>query len=252
MIDWRQGGSSSYSSFGSREGFLRPPIGSLALDPTFGIHSHKTLDTAQPSHLLKPNWKPSSSHSISILTNISTQFLLQSVCVCVCVWVCVCVCVCVIISRRWDKTDKVAMAELRQDLIENNGSRMSSLPSICQQQNVLTHSRLVVGTSSGLGLRSQRCRCWHLKAHPITLSSSPARGMTFGELIALSFDDLFTLPADHIFTLSGVTWSYFATDKLSCCVSSSSRLEESWKKLVFIHAVLFSITMFVRCIFESC
>ena len=35
------------------------------------------LDTAQSFHLLKPNWKPSSSHSISILTNISTQFLLQ-------------------------------------------------------------------------------------------------------------------------------------------------------------------------------
>ena len=28
---------------------------SLALDPTFEIHSHKTLDTAQPCHLLKPN-----------------------------------------------------------------------------------------------------------------------------------------------------------------------------------------------------
>ena len=28
---------------------------SLALDPTFGIHSHKTLDIAQPCHLLKPN-----------------------------------------------------------------------------------------------------------------------------------------------------------------------------------------------------
>ena len=28
---------------------------SLALDPTFGIHSHKTLDTAQPCYLLKPN-----------------------------------------------------------------------------------------------------------------------------------------------------------------------------------------------------
>ena len=28
---------------------------SLALDPTFGIHSHKTLDTVQPCHLLKPN-----------------------------------------------------------------------------------------------------------------------------------------------------------------------------------------------------
>ena len=36
------------------------------------------LDTAQPCHLLKPNWKPSSSHSICILTNISTLFLLQS------------------------------------------------------------------------------------------------------------------------------------------------------------------------------
>ena len=55
---------------------------------SFGIHSHKTLDTAQPCHLLKPNLKPSSSHSISILTNISTQFLLQSMCVCVCVCVC--------------------------------------------------------------------------------------------------------------------------------------------------------------------
>ena len=58
---------------------------SLALDPTFGIHSHKTLDTAQPCHLLKPNWKPSSSHSISAPANISTQFLLQSLHVCVCV-----------------------------------------------------------------------------------------------------------------------------------------------------------------------
>ena len=40
---------------------------------------------------LKPNWKPSSSHSISILTNISTQFLLQSLYVTMCVCVCVCV-----------------------------------------------------------------------------------------------------------------------------------------------------------------
>ena len=53
-----------------------------------GVH----LDTAQPCHLLKPNWKPSSSHSISILTNISTQFPLQSVYVCVCVCACVCAC----------------------------------------------------------------------------------------------------------------------------------------------------------------
>ena len=28
---------------------------SLALDPTFGIHSHNTLDTAQPCQFLKPN-----------------------------------------------------------------------------------------------------------------------------------------------------------------------------------------------------
>ena len=28
---------------------------SLALDPTFGTHSYKTLDTAQPFHLLKPS-----------------------------------------------------------------------------------------------------------------------------------------------------------------------------------------------------
>ena len=45
----------------------------------FGSHIWNSLtqdliDTAQPCHLLKPNWKPSSSHSISILTNISTSF----------------------------------------------------------------------------------------------------------------------------------------------------------------------------------
>ena len=62
---------------------------SLALDPTFGIHSHKTLDTAQPYHLSKPNWKPSSSHSISAPTNVNTQ----SQSVCVCVYVCACMCV---------------------------------------------------------------------------------------------------------------------------------------------------------------
>ena len=57
---------------------------SLALDPTFGIYSHKTLGTAQLCHLLKPNWKRSSSQSISTPTNIYSQFLLQPVCVCVC------------------------------------------------------------------------------------------------------------------------------------------------------------------------
>ena len=30
----------------------------LLWTPQFGIHSHKTLDTVQPCHLLKPNWKP--------------------------------------------------------------------------------------------------------------------------------------------------------------------------------------------------
>ena len=61
---------------------------SLALDPIFGIHSHKTLDTAQPCHLLTPNWKPSSCHSISTPININTQFLLVTVCLCMCVCVC--------------------------------------------------------------------------------------------------------------------------------------------------------------------
>ena len=58
---------------------------SLALNPTFGIHSHKTLDTAQLCHLLKPNWKPSSSHSISTPTSIIS---IPSFCYrhCVCVW----------------------------------------------------------------------------------------------------------------------------------------------------------------------
>ena len=73
----------------------------LALDSAFGIHSHKTSETAQPCHLLKSNWKPSSSHRISAPTNINTQLLPQSLCVRACVRVCVracvrvCVCVCV-------------------------------------------------------------------------------------------------------------------------------------------------------------
>ena len=52
------------------------PISSHGLTTaTFGIHSHKTWDTAQPCHLLKPNWKPSSSHSISAPAFINTQCL---------------------------------------------------------------------------------------------------------------------------------------------------------------------------------
>ena len=58
----------------------------------FGSHIWNSLPQdlrhCSTCHLLKPHWKPSSSHSISILTNISTQFLLQSVCVCVCVRAC--------------------------------------------------------------------------------------------------------------------------------------------------------------------
>ena len=54
----------------------------LAMDPTFGNHSHKAFDTAQPCHLLKPNWKPSSSHSISILISVPI-FCYNRVCVCV-------------------------------------------------------------------------------------------------------------------------------------------------------------------------
>ena len=84
---------------------------SLALDPTFGIHSHKTSDTAQLCHLLKPNWKPSSSHSIFAPTNISIQFLLEYACMMYdtdqchthlnSLWflcLCVCICVCVVVG----------------------------------------------------------------------------------------------------------------------------------------------------------
>ena len=66
----------------------------LLWTPHLGIHYHKTLDTAQPFHLLKPNWKPSSSHSIFIPTNIGTQFLLLSLYICVCVCACMRACVC--------------------------------------------------------------------------------------------------------------------------------------------------------------
>ena len=52
----------------------------LALDPTFGIHYHKT-DTAQPRHLLNPNWKPSSSHTSFDPTRISVPSFCYSNCV---------------------------------------------------------------------------------------------------------------------------------------------------------------------------
>ena len=47
----------------------------------------KTPDIAQPCQLLKPNWTPASSHSISTPANINTRFLLQCACACVCVCV---------------------------------------------------------------------------------------------------------------------------------------------------------------------
>ena len=40
------------------------------------------IDTAQPCHLLKPNWKPSSSHSISILISVPSFCYSQCMCVC--------------------------------------------------------------------------------------------------------------------------------------------------------------------------
>ena len=56
----------------------------------FGPHIWNSLpqDLRHCSTLssFKAKLKTSSAHSISILTNISTQFLLQSVCACVCVW----------------------------------------------------------------------------------------------------------------------------------------------------------------------
>ena len=67
--------------------FLRTPhFTSLALDPTFGIDSHKTLvclDTAQPFHLLKPNLKP-----LPFLKVFSSQLIsIPSFCYSrVCVW----------------------------------------------------------------------------------------------------------------------------------------------------------------------
>ena len=58
---------------------------SLALDPTFGIHSHKTLDTAQPCHFLMPNWKPSSSHQLISIPSFCQLIVIVSILVRVCV-----------------------------------------------------------------------------------------------------------------------------------------------------------------------
>ena len=39
-------------------------------------HLEFPQDTTQPCHLLKPNWKPSSTHSICTPAKFSTQFML--------------------------------------------------------------------------------------------------------------------------------------------------------------------------------
>ena len=63
---------------------------SLALDPTFGLHSHKTLDTAQPFQI--ENF-PLLTVPSSQLTSVPSFCYSHGVCVRVCVCVCVCVCV---------------------------------------------------------------------------------------------------------------------------------------------------------------
>ena len=60
-VDWTENSTMLLKKGNQRLYFLKMFMASapsLALDPTFGIHAHKTLDTAQPCHLLKPNGKP--------------------------------------------------------------------------------------------------------------------------------------------------------------------------------------------------
>ena len=60
-LDWTENSTMLLQKGNQRLYFLKMLMASapsLALDPTFGIHAHKTLDTAQPCHLLKPNGKP--------------------------------------------------------------------------------------------------------------------------------------------------------------------------------------------------
>ena len=104
---------------------------SLALDPIFGIrfdkiyyhcYYYKTLDNAQPRHLLKPNWKLSSSHSISTPTNISFCYshLCVYVCVCARMHVCVCVCVCVCVWER-EREKKMSVGEKKLGVQKKEG-----------------------------------------------------------------------------------------------------------------------------------
>ena len=70
---------------------------SLALDPPFGIQSHKTFDTVQPCHLLKPNW------NLPLLTVVLPQLITPpcfcySLCECVCCVGSVCECVCAVLG----------------------------------------------------------------------------------------------------------------------------------------------------------
>ena len=61
---------------------------SLALDDTFGIHSHKTLDTVYPWYLSKPNWKPSTLLTVFTpqLISIPNFWYSHSQCVCACAY----------------------------------------------------------------------------------------------------------------------------------------------------------------------
>ena len=69
----------AYQAGGNNSDF---PFLALALDPTFGIHSHKTLDTAQPCRLLKL------TENLPLLAVFSSQIIsvpsfCYSQCVCV-------------------------------------------------------------------------------------------------------------------------------------------------------------------------
>ena len=55
-------------------------------------HFYKTVDAAEPCHLLKPNWKPSNLTVFlpQLISHYQYPVSAYSLCVCVCVWVSVC------------------------------------------------------------------------------------------------------------------------------------------------------------------